>query len=116
MKHLYGTFTPSQIAETKKALHISVHWLLLYKDPQNAGLFDYKDVDHCFHSLLLKISGLNELLGNQPVIVSLLSVLQAARAENQSDDFNFEIYRKLILDAHSLVDKIKEGNDDKPTL
>lgn len=108
MKHLYGTFTPAQIAETKISLHKSIHWLLLYRDPRNSGQFDYIDVDHCFHSVMLKISGLNDLLGNQPMLVSILSLLQSAKNENLKEPFDFNTYRKLILDAHSLVDKIRE--------
>lgn len=65
---------------------------------------------------MLRISGLNELLGYQPILVSLLSILQAARSENQKENFDFDIYRKLILDAHSLVDRIKEDDDDKSAL
>lgn len=112
MKHLYGSFSPDQIAQTKKALHNSIHWLLIYKDPNNAAMFNELDVDHCFHSIILRISGMNELLGEQPVLVSLLSVLQAAKTENLNPNFDFSIYRKLILDAHSLIDKIKEDTDD----
>lgn len=113
MKYLYGDFTPNQIAETKKTLHKSVHWLLRYKEPANSEIFRTVDVDHCFDSLLRRIAGLNELLLEQPIIVSISSILQAARMENQKDDFNFEAYRKLILDAHSLIDKIKEDDDER---
>ena len=37
---------------------------------------------------------------------AIMSLLQAALNETRSDDFNYRSYRKLILDAHSLVDKI----------
>lgn len=116
MNYLYGKFTPFQIAQTKEALHRSIHWLLLYKDPRSCSEFSDIDVDHCFNSIMLRISGLNELLGYQPILVSLLSILQAARSENQKENFDFDIYRKLILDAHSLVDRIKEDDDDKSAL
>lgn len=52
-----------------------------------------------------KIDGLNTFF--YPVeIVAIMSLLQAALNETRSDDFNYRSYRKLILDAHSLVDKI----------
>ena len=41
-------------------------------------------------------------------IVSIMSLLQAAFQETREEPFNYPIYRKLILDAHSLVDKIDE--------
>lgn len=110
MKHLYGNFTSNQIVKTKEALHRNVHWLLVYKSPSTEQQFKNIDVDNCFNSLLLRLSGLNELLGCQPVIVSILSVLQAARKENNKDDFDFKVYKKLIFDAHSLIDKIKEAD------
>lgn len=112
MKHLYGTFTSEQIAETKKSLHKNVHWLLVYKDPENNGMFDHIDVDGCFESILLRIAGMNELLGEQPVLVSILSILQSARNANNIEPFCFQTYRKLILDAHSLIDRIKEEDDE----
>lgn len=112
MKHLYGSFSSDQIAATKNALHKSVHWLLIYKDPATKDNFKDIDVDNCFHSIMLRISGLNELLGCQPVIVSILSILQAARTENKKDDFCFKTYKKLIFDAHSLIDRIKEADDE----
>ena len=112
MKYLYGTFSANQIAETKKTLHKNVHWLLMYKDPENKGIFDHVDVDSCFQSIILRIAGLNELLGEQPILVSILSILQAARNVNSKQPFCYETYRKLILDAHSLIDKIKEDDDE----
>jgi len=53
-----------------------------------------------------KIDGLNTLLFYPVEIVAIMSLLQAALNETRSDDFNYRSYRKLILDAHSLVDKI----------
>lgn len=102
MDHLYGTFTAKQIADHKKALHNSIHWLLIYKEN------GYEDLDRYIFNLIVRISGLNDLLMNPPVIVSLLSILQALREENQKPDCDKKLYRKLVFDAHSIVDKIKE--------
>ena len=47
---------------------------------------------------------------NQPEIVTTMSLLQAAKKEFNKDRFNFRIYRKLILDAGSEIEKLKEGD------
>ena len=52
--------------------------------------------------------GLNKLLMDQPELVMVLSLLQAAMTEYNNPKFNFHIYRKLILDAGAEVDKLKE--------
>lgn len=104
MKHLYGEFTKQQIKDQKKQLHSSIHWLLIYKEE------NYELLDRYFTSLLYRISGLNELFRTQPEIVTLISVLQSAKTEAKKEDFDFNIYRKLIFDAHSLVDKIREDD------
>ena len=92
MKHIYGSFSEQQMKEQKKILHGSVHWLLLYKEN------NYDKLDVYFEYLLRRISGLN----------TLLSTLQAAREELSNPKFDFHVYRKLILDSHSLIDQIKE--------
>lgn len=102
MMHLYGNFSETQIKEQKKSLHNSIHWLLIYKEE------NYEYLDTYFESLLLRIGGLNDILLEPPELVTLLSLLQAARKEALSDSFEFKKYRKLILDSHSLIDKIKE--------
>ena len=102
MKHLYGHFTEEQIKNEKRKLHSAIHWLLIYKEQE------YLQLDAYFKSLLYKISGLNSLLGNQEILVDILSLLQAAKDENLKTDCDNKIYRKLILDTHDLIDKIKE--------
>lgn len=108
MKHLYGEFSENQIAQTKKSLRGSIFFLLLCVDPKTS--WEYKDVDvnQCFNGLLLKIGGLNELLLKQPEVVTTMSLLQAALMEYNSPDFNFIIYRKLILDAGAEINKLRE--------
>ena len=108
MKHLYGEFTQNQIAETKKSLRGSIFFLLLCVD--NKTSHEYKDVDvnKCFTGLLLKLGGMNHLLMNQPELVTVMSLLQAAMNEFNNPEFNFQTYRKLILDAGAEVYKLKE--------
>lgn len=110
VKHLYGEFTQSQIAYTKKSLRSSIFFLLLCVDKRTAQEYEGIDVNKCFEGLLLKLGGLNDLLMNQPEIVTTMSLLQAAKKEFNKGRFNFRIYRKLILDAGSEIEKLKEGD------
>ena len=45
---------------------------------------------------------------NQPELVTVLSLLQAAMTEYNNPEFDFQTYRKLILDAGAEVEKLKE--------
>ena len=108
MKHLYGEFTREQIVQTKKSLRGSIFFLLLCVDRNTASEYKDVDVNKSFQGLLLKIGGMNELLMNQPELVTVMSLLQAAMMEYNNPEFNFQIYRKLILDAGAEVEKLKE--------
>jgi len=108
MKHLYGEFTQNQIEQTKKSLRGSIFFLLLCVDNKTAHEYKDIDVNKCFKGLLLKLGGLNELLMNQPELVMVMSLLQAAMNEYNNPEFEFQTYRKLILDAGAEVEKLKE--------
>jgi hypothetical protein len=92
-------------------LHKELFWLLLYKDPKTKEKYDTVNYDKYFTFLMKKIDGLNELLFYPVEIVSIMSLLQAAYQETKHPDFNFQIYRKLVLDAHNLVDDINKDGD-----
>ena len=97
MTYKYGTLTSKQIHAEKANLKNAIFILLPYKES------NYELLDKYFESLLFRISGLNNLFLNQPEIITLMSLLEAARYED-----NFMKYRKAILDATALVDSIKE--------
>ena len=61
-----------------------------------------------FTTLMQEIDSLNELLFYPPQIVEITCLLQTAYRETKQNPFNYHNYRKCILDAHSLVDKIEE--------
>lgn len=107
-KHLYGEFSENQIAQTKKSLRGSIFFLLLCVDPKTSWEYPDVNVNQCFNGLLLKIGGLNELLLKQPEVVTTMSLLQAALMEYNNPDFNFGVYRKLILDAGAEISKLRE--------
>lgn len=106
MQHSYGYFDDGQMENYKTKLHKDVFWLLLYKDPEKINDFRNVDYEKYFNSLMLKINGLNSLLSYPVEIVEMMSVLEAALLETRRENFNFRTYRKLIFDAHSLIDKI----------
>lgn len=108
MKHLYGEFTQNQIAETKKLLRGSIFFLLLCVDKATAYEYENVDVNKSFKGLLLKLGGMNQLLMNQPELVTVMSLLQAAMNEYNNPEFDFKTYRKLILDAGAEVKRLKE--------
>lgn len=108
MKMLYGEFSENQIAEIVKSLRGSIFFLLLCVDRETAWEYEDVDVNKCFHGLLLKIGGLNELLLEPPEVVTTMSLLQAARMEYNKPRFRFKVYRKLILDAGAEIKKLLE--------
>ncbi len=108
MEHLYGHFSEKQLSEYKVKLHKELFWLLLYKDPKTKDQFKNTNFEKYFINLMKKINGLNTLLFYPVEIVSILCLLQAAFNETKTEPFDYLSYRKLILDAHSLVDKLPE--------
>lgn len=106
MKHLYGYFSDGQMENYKIKLHKELFWLLIYQDPETKNNYLDVDFNKYFDGLMRKISGLNKLLSYPTEIVSIMSLLEAALIESQKEEFNYKAYRKLVLDAHSLVDKI----------
>ena len=106
MQHIYGHFNDEQMENYKVKLHKELFWLLIYKDPKTKDEYLNVDFNKYFDGLMRKIDGLNELLFYPTEIVAIMSLLEAALIESKKEDFNYKAYRKLVLDAHSLVDKI----------
>lgn len=106
MRHLYGNFKDEQMERYKVKLHKELFWLLLYKDPKTKDEYLNVNFNKYFDGLMRKMDGLNKLLFYPTEIVAIMSLLEAAFMESKKADFNYQAYRKLILDAHSLVDKI----------
>ena len=108
MKHLYGEFSKEQIIETKKNLRGSIFFCLVCVDEDTSKDLSHINVNQHFESLLLKISGLNKLLMEQPELVHVMSLLKAAQDLYNNENFEYRLYRKLILDAGSEILKLKE--------
>ena len=106
MQTKYGHFEESQIKEYTIKLHKELFWLLLYKDPETKEKFPNMNYEKYFMGLMKKLDGLNELLMYPVEMVSIMSLLEAAYIETNKSEFDYKTYRKLILDAHNLVDKM----------
>lgn len=109
ISHIYGTFSSEQFNDYKKQLHNKLFWLLLYQDPNTKEDYPLVNIQEYFTSLLLELDGLNQLLSCPKELVSIMSILEEAKSQCMSEEFNFKVYRKLILDAHQLVDTILES-------
>ena len=79
---------------------------MIYKDPKTKDQYEYVDFEKYFQNLMRRLDGFNELTFFPVEIVSMMSLLEAALIESRKENFDYQVYRKLILDAHNMVDKI----------
>lgn len=107
-KHKYGEFEDSQIEATKKYIRKQIYFLLLCVDPNTKDEYLNVNVESAFNNILVKVSGLNDILFYPSELVLIISLLQSALNEYMSPNFDFMKYRKLILDAGNEVLKIQE--------
>lgn len=101
MKHKYGEFTDNQFMDYGKRLHSMIHWLLVYSDNN-----EHERLDSYFEKVQYKLDGLNSVLNNPPEMVDLVTLIEAARVIHSVKEFNKAQYRKMILDAHEVVDRM----------
>ena len=108
MKHKYGNFTETQMLLTKRSVRKQIFFLLLCADPKTKNDYTHVDVGEAFKGLLYKLDGLNSVLGEPQELVDTISLLEEARIKYNEPKLNFKTYRRLILNAGSLIDAIKE--------
>lgn len=106
MKTLYGNVNAEQLEDYRTKLHKKLFWLLIYKDPNLQDEYQHVDFDRYFATLMKELNGLNEILLNPSGLVEILTTLQAAYNETTNIHFDYKEYRKFVLDAHSLLDKL----------
>jgi hypothetical protein len=97
--NFYAEVPPCQIAAEKKYLISAIYKLLPYKETA----YDY--LDNYFESVLQRLIGFNKISGFQPEVITIISLVEYAREEN-----DLKKYRKAILDACGMVEFIKEGD------
>ena len=97
--NIYTEVPPSQIAAEKQYLISAIFKLLPYKQE------NYEHLNNYFDSVLQRLIGFNKISGFQPEVITIMSLLEYARGEN-----DFSKYRKAVLDACGLVELIKESD------
>ena len=97
--NIYTEVPSSQIAAEKQYLISAIFKLLPYKQE------NYEYLNHYFESVLQRLIGFNKISGFQPEVITIMSLLEYARGEN-----DFSKYRKAVLDACGLVELIKESD------
>ena len=97
----YEEVPSSQIAAEKQYLVSAIFKLLPYKQD------NYEFLDNYFESVLQRLIGFNKISGFQPELLTIMSLLEYARGENE-----YKKYRKAVLDACGLVKLIKESGAD----
>lgn len=106
----YGSYSSTQIHSTKLSIRKAIFFLLLYVDPMTRDSYPDINVGDAFRSLQYKLDGLNSILLEAPEVVQTMSLLEAALKEYESECFEWQKYRKLILDAGSEIMRLKEGD------
>ena len=96
---IYTEIPSYQIAAEKKYFTSAIFKLLPYKQD------GYENIDNYFESVLQRLIGFNKISGFQPELITIISLLEYARGE---DDYSK--YRKAILDACGLIELIKESD------
>lgn len=99
--NIYTEVPPSQIAAEKEYFISVIFKLLPYRQD------NYEHLDNYFESVLQRLIGFNKLSGFQPEVITIISLLEYARQEN-----DFQKYRKAVLDACGTVKLIKESDTD----
>ena len=99
--NIYAEVPPYQIAAEKEYLLSAIFKLLPYKQD------GYAYLDNYFESVQQRLIGFNKISGLQPEVITIISLLEYARAEN-----DYSKYRKAILDACGLVKCIKESDSN----
>lgn len=97
--NIYSEAPPNQIAAEKEYFVSAIFKLLPYKQD------NYEYLDHYFESVLQRLIGFNKISGFQPEVITIMSLIEYARGEN-----DFSKYRKAVLDACGLVTLIKESD------
>ena len=97
METIYGNISDDLINKQKQYFYGSIIGLLYFKED------NYPFLDQRIQTLINQISGSMKLFDSTPEILSIIAWLEDART-------NEEQFRKDILDAANMVDKLKGGD------
>ena len=99
MRTIYGDIPQSEIEKQKKYFYGAII-SLLYLNEDN-----YEFLDQRIQTLINQISGSMKLFDSTPEILSIIAWLEDARVHKDQ-------FRKNVLDAANMVDKLKGGHSD----
>ena len=99
MRNYYENIPSNQIEKQKRHYYGAIINVLHLKDSNSPF------VDATMQTLINEIMGANKLFGFQPEVLTIVSNLETARREPSQ-------FRKCILDAANLVDKLNGGDSD----
>ena len=99
MKTIYGDIPQSEIEKQKQYLYGSMISLLYLKEE------NYEFLDQRIQTIINQLKGSMKLFDSTPKILSMIAWLEDARIDEDQ-------FRKNILDAANMVDKLKGGNSD----
>ena len=97
MRNCYENIPSNQIEKQKRHFYGAMINVLHLKDANSPF------VDATIQTLINEIMGSNKLFGYQPEVLTIVSNLETARIDPLQ-------FRKSILDAANLVDKLKGGD------
>ena len=96
MNNIYKNVPSNQIEKQKRYFYGAIINMLYLREDNSPFL------DATIQTLINQIMGSNALFDYQPEVLSIISFLETARKEPTQ-------FRKCILDAANLVDKLKGG-------
>lgn len=99
MRNCYENIPSNQIEKQKRYFYGAIINLMYLKEDNSPFL------DATIQTLINQIGGSNRLFGYQPEVLTIVSNLETARKEHSQ-------FRKCILDAANLVDKLNGGDSD----
>ena len=99
MINMYKNVPSNQIEKQKRYFYGAIINTLYLREDNSPFL------DTTIQTLINQIMGSNALFNFQPEILSIVSFLETARKEPSQ-------FRKCVLDAANLVDKLKGGDLD----
>lgn len=99
MKTVYGDIPQSEIEKQKQYFYGAIISLLYLKED------NYEFLDQRIQTLINQISGSIKLFNSTPEILSIIAWLEDARVRPKQ-------FRKNILDAANMVDRLKGGDDN----
>lgn len=109
MVYEYGEFTPNQVADIKHLIQKKIFYLLIIADPKNQDQYKNVNIPAAFDDMLRMLAGFNDLLDYPAEVVTISCRLKAALKEYQKgSDYDFKVYRRLVLTAGREVESIKE--------